>query len=70
MDGVLPADFRYAIQAVRSLIKKEIDADFLLPLLKGWFDAYYADREVNVAGDLRMAICHVDKVLNDGESRS
>lgn len=50
LDGVLPADFRYAIQAVRSLIKKEIDADFLLPLLKGWFDAYYADREVNVAG--------------------
>jgi len=70
LEGVQPADFRYAIQAVRSLIKKEIDADFLFPLLKGWFDVYYADREVNIAGDLRVAICHVDKVLNDKESRS
>ncbi|HAM32564.1 MAG TPA: hypothetical protein DCP41_03370 [Deltaproteobacteria bacterium] len=68
--GSSTADFRCAIQGVRSLIKNEIDADFLLPLLKGWFDAYYADREVNVAGDLRMTICHVDKVLNGGESRS
>lgn len=70
LDGVPPADLRYAIQAVRSLGKGEIDADFLLPLLKRWFDAYYADREVNLAQDLRMAICHVDKALNDGNGQT
>jgi hypothetical protein len=63
LDGVPPADLRYAAQAVRSLTGGEIDPDFLLSLLKRWFDSYYTDREIDLAGDIRKAVCHVDKIL-------
>lgn len=65
--GAIPAeDMKYAIQSVRSLAVAQIHKPFLLPLLKGWFDEYYADRSVNHAYELRMAICHVDKQINEG----
>ena len=66
LEEVPPPDLRYAAQAIRSFEKGEIKADFLLSLLKRWFDAYYDDRDTNIAHDLRLAICHVDKVLFDG----
>lgn len=64
-DGASPTDLRYAMQAVRSLGVSEIDKGYLLALLKRWFDRHYADRRLNLAQDLRLAICHVDKTLND-----
>lgn len=53
-------DLRYFFQAIRSLDKSDIDSDYLLPILKGYFDAYYESNANYIAEYLRKAICHID----------
>jgi len=66
VDKNIPIDERrYLLQSIRTLKKTEIDEDYLLPLLKDWFDKYYVDKGANLADDLRRSICYVDLVLNN-----
>lgn len=65
-DVISPTELRYVLKAVRSLEVADIDSEYLLPRLKMWFDDhYYQQEEVDLANDLRQAICHVDRLLND-----
>jgi len=41
----------------------QIDTDYLLPLLKSWFDNYYTS-DANIAMEFRYAVCYIDFILN------
>ena len=58
-----PNDLKYLFQAVRSLDKSDFDTDYLLPILRAYFDAFYESKDTIVADYMRKAICHLDIIL-------
>jgi hypothetical protein len=54
---------KYALGGVRTMSRNEVDPTYIFPIIREWFDSYYADRGVGLAGDLRDAICYLDMIL-------
>lgn len=57
-----PDEIKYALQAIRTLHKHEIDQSFIYPLIIEWFDTYYSDSTEKLVGDIRRTICYLDIV--------
>jgi len=58
------AELKYVLRAIRTLKLSEVDLSYILPLLREWFDKYYANRIANLADDLRRTISHLDIIMN------
>jgi hypothetical protein len=56
-------DLKDAIKAVRTLKRNEIDTHYLLPIIKEWFDAFFASTSSAIATEFRKTICYLDCVL-------
>jgi hypothetical protein len=64
-EDIPEADLISAVQAIRTLHNRQVDSDYLCPLLKRWFDKNYADTKLRLlAHELRQAICFVDRAIN------
>ncbi len=63
-DGQIAVDkLRYALKAVRTLSKNEIDISYLFPLAKLWFERFYATESSNTATEIRKMLCYLDCIL-------
>lgn len=63
-EELTPEDIMYALRAIRTLEPGSLDPKYLFPFLQHWFDDYFANRKVDVVGDLRKTICYLDYVFN------
>ena len=54
---------RDSLSAVQTLDRSELDVAYLLPLLKRWFESYYAGVDSATKAGFRRAICHLDELL-------
>jgi hypothetical protein len=53
-----------AIHVMRCLQRDEVELSYLAPILKQWFNQYYADKSIANGGDtIRRTICHLDWLL-------
>lgn len=51
------------LQAVKTLKKSSLDADYILPLLNEVYDNFYSTADSSLATEIRQSTCHVDKIL-------
>jgi hypothetical protein len=59
-DSVPTSEVKYCLHALRSIEPQRLDHSYILPLLRKWYDCYYADRAAGLAHELRCAICYAD----------
>jgi hypothetical protein len=64
IDGDLDiTQVKYALEAIRTLKRDEIDRNYVFPIVKEWFDLYYGDRSIDLSGHLRSTICYMDIIF-------
>jgi hypothetical protein len=57
-------DLKYLFLAVKSLDISDFDVEYLLPIIRSYFDAFYESNAIGVADSMRKAICHLDIILS------
>ena len=62
-ENVSSGDIMKVLQSIRTLKAHEIDRDYLLPLLRTWFDNFYGKPIRNI-NNVRRAVCYVDEVIH------
>ena len=55
---------RHAMEAIRMLAADSLEASYVLPLLRAWFDRFYGSPTAHLTHPLRRAICYADEALN------
>jgi hypothetical protein len=58
-----PAELKYVLWIIRTLATDQIDTDYLCGLLSVWWERYYDDEGIDLAHELRKAICYIDYKL-------
>lgn len=58
-----PVDLKYLLQSMRAIGRSELDSTYVLGLLKSIFDSYYTQRNPDISGDIRYAVCHIDVLM-------
>ncbi|HDZ62880.1 MAG TPA: ATP-binding protein [Nitrospirae bacterium] len=58
-----PVEARYLIQSIQTLKQQELNVGYVMNLLKAFYQSYFTDRNNNLAGNIRAAICHIDTIL-------
>lgn len=53
----------YALRAVRTFSKDEMNTAYLFVIVKAWFDRFYGTESANVATELRRTLCYLDCIL-------
>lgn len=63
----IPEDeLRYFLDSIRTLDKREINTEYLFPILKKLYDDKYSTSPSVVTDSMRRAICHLDNIFFGG----